>query len=182
MAAKILFICGYAQSGKDTVATMCSCEYGFRRLAFADALKRACAAEHNLPLELFFDNATKDAPLVGSTKTPRDLVLAHAIVARARDMDVYSKQIVTEIRWSQKPIPVVISDWRYLREYDFIVSKFPDAHIMRVRVVRDGVVPSSDPSEHDLDDTPMDAVIHNNGTIEDLREAVRQLLNTVSQF
>jgi len=167
----ILLISGYAQSGKDTVAASCK----FRRLAFADELKRTCATAHNLNLELFFDNATKDTPLIGRTETPRDLVLAHARVARAQDLDVYSKQIVSKIRSSQQQ-PVVISDWRYLREYEYIVSQFPDAHILRVRVVRDGIVPSSDPSEHDLDDAEMDAVIQNNGTLEELQDAVQQLL------
>ena len=40
-------------------------------------------------------------------------------------------------------------------------------------MLRPGVVQSADPSEHDLDGVAMDYVITNNGTISDLRHAVK---------
>ena len=37
----IIGLSGYAQSGKDTIAEMLTMNYGFRRLAFADNIRKA---------------------------------------------------------------------------------------------------------------------------------------------
>jgi hypothetical protein len=66
----------------------------------------------------------------------------------------------------------VVADWRYRREYMRIREMCPDVKILRVRIVRPGIIPSEDPSEHDLDTEPMDIILENTGTINDLEDAV----------
>jgi hypothetical protein len=102
------------------------------------------------------------------TKTPRQLLLEHALASRERDPDIYSRKVAAVARFHEN---VVISDWRYQREYSFLQDAIPGT-ILCYRVTRKGVIPSLDPSEHDLDTQPMDAHIRNDGSLEMLRAAL----------
>lgn len=174
---------GWARSGKDAAAALLEEEFEFTRVAFADALKRDVTARTGLPLS-DFTTAAKDAPLRSScpafpeAKTPRDILIAHSLRIRAANPNFYSElvaeviQVDPEDRW-------VISDWRYRAEYETLRSLIPDVRIVRVRIERPGVVASADPSEHDLDDAPMDYILHNSGSISDLRAMLRMILHTI---
>jgi len=181
----ILMLSGWAGSGKDAAATLLEEEMGYQRVAFADPLKACVAETTGLPAELFH-SAAKDwplplgaaCPLYPTARTPREILLQHAVRERAVDPDIYARTTVRQIltapgdNW-------VISDWRYRREWEFVVRSVRDrARVIRARVLRPGVVPSADHTEHDLDDESMDLVIHNAGTISDLRDALRCGLKT----
>ena len=178
-------ISGWARVGKDAAASLMTDEMGFRRLAFADALKEIVSAETGLPVETFHLH-TKDAPLEHSckayptAKTPRDLLLQHALVARAKNPDIYAVQVAEKII-DEGLNRIVISDWRYKREYDYLAREFPEFQILRLRINRQGVSGSPDPSEHDLDEEPVDAIIQNNGGISDLRDLLKAALRTVNR-
>ena len=98
----VILLSGWARSGKDTVADHLCATHGFKRVAFADPLKEAVAAETGLPLELFY-TAAKGAPLPApitaypTAKRPRDLLLEHARRARSQDPDIYARAIVDRI-------------------------------------------------------------------------------------
>jgi len=169
----ILLLSGWARSGKDAAATLLQEEMGFCRFAFADALKHEVAAVHGLPLDLFHSPA-KGIPLEGFNKTPRDLLLAHAAAARAVDPDVYARQVLGKILWSNHD-RIVVSDWRYKRELDFL-QRFAGRPIVTVRIVRPGVSQMTDLSEHDLDDQAMNFTIQNDGGISDLRDRLKEIL------
>ena len=174
---------GWARSGKDAAAALLEEEFEFTRVAFADALKRDVAARTELPLS-DFTTAAKDAPLRGAcpafpeAKVPRDILLTHALRIRSTNPNFYSELVADIIRvdpgdrW-------VVSDWRYRAEYETLRSLIPEVRIVRIRIERPGVVASSDPSEHDLDDAPMDYIIHNSGTISDLRTMLRLCIHTM---
>lgn len=177
---RVLLVSGWATSGKDAVAVALG-QYGYRRVAFADPLKRHVAAATGISEAVFHSRTLKDRPFTGSpppryptARTPRDVLLQHAITARARDPDIYAREIATEIRDNPGIHHWVISDWRYRREYTFLRGE--GFELIRVRVNRPGVVPSTDPTEHDLADVEMDHVIDNNASLEDLRHAVTQTL------
>ena len=185
----ILMLSGWAGSGKDAAAMLLEEEMGWQRVAFADPLKTTVAEITGLPSELFF-SAAKDlplppgtvCPLYPSARTPREILLQHAVRERAVDPDIYARTTVQKILESPQK-KWVISDWRYQREWAFLVrcvrsSVGARACIIRARVLRPGVVPSADLTEHDLDHAPMDLVIHNAGTISDLRDALRSVLKT----
>lgn len=174
---------GWARSGKDAAAELLIEEFDFNRVAFADALKRDVATRTGLPLS-DFTTAAKDSPLRAlcpafpAAKTPRDILLAHALRIRAANPNFYS-ELVAEIILSAPKARWVVSDWRYRAEYETLRSLIPDVRILRIRIERPGVVASADPSEHDLDDAPMDCIIHNSGTISDLRGMLRLAMQPV---
>jgi len=167
----ILMLSGWAGSGKDAVASLLNDEFDFHRFAFADPLKRDVACFTGLAPE-FFQTYLKDVPLSAGGVTPRALLIEHAAEVRAGDPDVYSTRIVEEIRLS-KQRRIVVSDWRYVNEYAVIRAAFPEATVVRVRVMRPAIVPGPDPSEHELDDHPMDVYIHNSSTISMLRSTLK---------
>jgi hypothetical protein len=169
----LLLLSGWAGSGKDAAAALLGEEHRFHRFAFADPLKAAVSAATGLHPSRF-ERPYKDRPLSASHRhspaTPRDLLIAHADAARAVDRDIYSRAIVTDILQSGHR-RVVISDWRYQREGAVVADALAERgwRIVRARVTRPGVIPSSAPIEHDLDDFPMDWRIENDGSLSDLR-------------
>ena len=176
----LILLTGWARSGKDSAAALLSDELQFERYAFADSLKEDVSHKTCLPVQLFHSNLTKDEPLEHMGKlTPRDLILQHALSIRKVDPDFYTKRIIDLIREFPSK-RVVISDWRYRREYQIISTDLARSYtIRRVRITRKNIKPSEDPSEHDLDDEIVDTTITNDGSISDLRDALRGYIHSI---
>jgi hypothetical protein len=177
MTTTILLLSGWAGSGKDAAAALLVEEMGFERLAFADGLKEDVSRLHGIPLHVFHDRCAKDKTLSESTKkTPRGLLLEHALMIRATNPDTYSQRIATQII-SGPGRRYVISDWRYKREYEHLHTCLGStARLLRARIQRAGITPTDDPSEHDLKGESFDFVIQNDGCISDLRDGLKTLL------
>ena len=174
----VVLVSGWAGAGKDCAAALLVEECGFQRVAFADALKEDAAKVTGLPIECFY-TAQKDRPLSApvavypNAKTPRDILLQHALVRRAADPDVYSKGVATTIM-DAPGNRVIVSDWRYCREHEVLAEELGEFYnIFRVRIERPGIRQTEDPSEHDLDGLAMDYVIRNDSTISHLRHMVK---------
>ena len=71
---------------------------------------------------------------------------------------------------------VVISDWRYHVELNTIRAAFPDTRVVAVRIIRGQVEQRPHPSEHELDGMIPDVTIINDGSISDLRDALKASL------
>ncbi len=176
---RVLLVSGWANSGKDAVAAALG-EHGYRRVAFADPLKRHVAIATGIPEAVFHSRTLKDRPFAGlsparypTARTPRDVLLQHAADARERDPDIYAREIAAEIRDNPGLHHWVISDWRYCREFAFLREELPshdNFELIRIRVRRPGIVPSTDPTEHDLEDEEMDHILENDAGLEELRE------------
>ena len=177
----VVLLSGWAGSGKDAAAALMIEEMGFSRAAFADALKEDVAWRTNMPHSLFCEHHLKDRSLAEpcalypTAKTPRDLLLQHAAHMRQADPDVYSRSVVATISGIYYP-RIVISDWRYQREYDYICKELRSAKILCCRITRPGIEPSDHPTEHDLDAFPMDIIIKNDGCISSLRDSLKNVL------
>lgn len=180
----ILMFSGWSGCGKDAAASLLTDELNFYRVAFADALKRDVSHKTDIPLEIFHNVAAKDRPLAHPCKaypdarTPRDLLLAHALKARAADPAVFAKAVNRQIHDAMvlDQQRFVISDWRYANEYECVRAAFPRARIVRIRIQRPHVEPSGDPSEHELDAATFDDTIMNDGCISDLRDTLRHIV------
>lgn len=175
----VVLLSGWAGTGKDAAASLLAEEMSFHRLAFADALKQDVSDATGLPVEMFHNRVLKDRPIVGD-KTPRDLLLSHAAAARAADPDIYARKIAKAILAGHHE-RIVISDWRYKRELEFLQKELNDRVLfVRGRIERRYIVPSTDPSEHDLDDMLFDFIVDNDyglsGLRDEIKAAVRQVM------
>ena len=61
---QILLLSGYARSGKDSAANLLEEEHGYRRFAFADALKEMVSTLTGIPVALFHSQQ-KDSVIPG---------------------------------------------------------------------------------------------------------------------
>lgn len=177
---QIVMLSGWAGSGKDTVANMMVTDHGFVRFAFADALKVDVHESTGIPMAILHSPYMKMEPLpfpidgFPDARTYRDVIIQHAARQRALDNDIYSRKVVEEIR-AKKAVRVVISDWRYQREYEVLRQAFPGVTIRKVAIRNPAVTQMDIPSEHDLDEIPMDTIIHNNSSLTDLGLVVKTL-------
>jgi hypothetical protein len=175
----IILLSGWAGSGKDSAAELLVDEMSFERVAFADMLKAEVSAVTRIPIATFCMNTLKDIPLKDSGITPRELLIRHAAERKKIDPDVYSRIVVAHILAGQQ-LCYVISDWRFRHEYDFIKQHLSNKyHIIRGRIIRSSIHISPDSTEHDLDDECMDFTVYNDGSISDLRDAIKSVVRNM---
>jgi hypothetical protein len=182
----VLMLSGWSGVGKDAAAALLVEEMQFLRKAFADALKEDVAFITGLSLDEFH-TYRKDlpcrSPAFPDAKTPRDMILTHARLARSADPDVFARLIGSDLldldpETESKANRIVISDWRYRNEYSYLRELLPpQCQIIRARIQRPSVRQSDDPSEHDLDGEPMDIEIMNSGGIGHLRSELKRVLH-----
>jgi hypothetical protein len=172
----VVLLSGWAGSGKDTAAALLVDELAFERVAFADALKADVATRTGIPLAVFHSarkNEPLDAPNAAfpGARTPRDCLIAHATAMRADNPDIYAAIVAAHI--GANGGRYVISDWRFPNECAALCRHLEGATILRVRIVRPGMLPMADSTEHELDDAAFDAVIQNGGSISELRDRIK---------
>jgi len=180
---ELIGLVGYAQAGKDTLAKVLVEEYGYTRLAFADAIR---------------DFAYAVNPMYGSTVSEprylRDLVdrsgwdeakkspevrrLLQTIGVTAREQ--FGGDFWIAITMSKVNTPnVVITDVRFENEAEWIKDG-PSSQLWRV--TRSGVGPVNDHvSESELADYPVDQIFKNDGSIEDLENLVRSRMSVLAE-
>lgn len=172
----VIGLCGYARSGKDTVADLLVKQHGFVKVRFADALKRGLAEMFGLtPAQL--DGDEKETVVPGLGVSPRYLMqtlgtewgrkLVHQdvwVLATQRHLERLVKNGIKRI---------VLSDVRF--ENEAVMTKYLGA---LVRIDRPGVgAVNEHVSEEVLELNPyLDGVLVNDGTLEDLEDKVIDLV------
>jgi hypothetical protein len=180
-------ISGYARSGKDSVAAILVEEYGYTRVAFADALRdalyvlnpvvgvdTACGGYSRLQ-EIVDGNgweAAKTQSGLGSDETRRLLQVLGTDVVR----NMFGENAWVDIAMRKAceiEGPVVFTDMRFASEYGAIIAGGGHAW----RIVRQGTPPAtSHVSETALDEYDFDVRIRNNGTLDSLAGVVRSIM------
>lgn len=164
---KLIGVAGRAHSGKDAFAAACV-KHGYKRIAFADALKVATAHIANEESHLFFDDISKEefSKALGMTrrealqkvgKAVRDSVGPETWVNRALN------------EWEASGYPAtVISDVRYPNEAEAIRRHGGFV----IRLVRPGAGLEGEAAGHEseagIPDNLIDVEIHNDGTLGEL--------------
>lgn len=177
----IILLSGYAGSGKDTVADYLKLK-GASTFSVAENVKRESANIHGYNYDLTQSQEGKKT-IVNSLKTGEKNTVRWFLIEDSLEAKVKNNDEAFWIRLLAKDIVltnsklIVISDWRYMAEYTHLKSIFPDAKILTARIVRDSVIPSNDPSEHELDFIKYDHVILNNTSKEDLYIEANSLIN-----
>jgi hypothetical protein len=168
---------GYMGSGKDTVGAMLR-ERGFRRLAFADAIKDRAARLYGLDRAALDTQEGKrrqiDLP-DGTRCSVRRLLIDHAEAQRARDEGFWAN-ILLETAKREGSCKIVVTDWRFPAEHAVLerAKNALNALLTTWRIERWSEPPLDDPSERALDAFPFDVVVENKGSLADLRRAVER--------
>ncbi|MFE3771017.1 hypothetical protein [Streptomyces sp. NPDC059122] len=182
---------GKARSGKDTVAQLLVRHGAYTRLAFADELKTAlvrlnplvvsccCYEEHRLKDALEHHGGWEGAKALGEV---RRLLQEYGQAVRDRDPDFWVRPVLAQVRHgSEWHMPCVVADARYANELDALRAE----GAVVVRVERPGAGLDGDarthPSELELDGVTPDHVLHNTGTLAELRDSVRALFDKLGE-
>ncbi|MGE0199423.1 MAG: hypothetical protein AB7P76_00490 [Candidatus Melainabacteria bacterium] len=162
----LIGISGKQFAGKDQLAhILLECLPGFRQLPLALAIKTAYAEREGITLEALEANKAAHRPGL----------IALGDWGRAQDAHYWLKKVLAA------PGKKIVSDVRLQREFDGL--KAAGGYLIRleadraVRAARGTIVSEFDTTECELDhETRWDAVLTNNGTLEELRSQVAGLL------
>ena len=165
----IWLIAGYAGSGKTTVGELLAKKLSAGLTAFAKEVKNQLATQ----LRDWMDTQEGKARQINL----RQLLIDFSADKKEETGEaVWAEYVAKEIEIAQSfdQKNWVIHDWRYVVELEVMRQRFPHARIHTVRVVSNRVSPAPDHvvSEHNLDDSTVDTVLSNNGTLEDLEKAL----------
>lgn len=178
-------VCGYAQSGKDTVANWLVEHHGFVKRSFADALRDDVWIMN--PIVSWYRNEASWDPW--SPITYQSAVRTHGYeeaklrypeirrilqvygteVRRAEDPDVWLNRFTQWVQAHPEHERIVVPDVRFPNESDKVTRL--------IRVDRPGVGPvNAHVSDNLVNELPYDGVVINDGTIDKLGEAVDALI------
>ena len=150
---QIILLRGFSNSGKDFIGSVLCEKYGFVRYAFADSLKKIVSLQWDCPLEKFHSQAGKleICETDCQKRTYRQLLIDEALRLRKTDDAIFAAYTCNNIL-KNKDFKVVITDWRFKIEIDFISRCFPGAKIVPVHIKRKGLGKSvvDDKSEYEL--------------------------------
>ena len=169
----VIGLTGYAQSGKDTLASILVEKYGYSRVAFADKIRDflyginpmvACS-----PTGYLRDLVN----LVGWDKAKQEPQVRRLL----QDLGISARELIDENIWVTTALKhigkderVVVTDVRF--ENEAMMIKLMGGQLWRVR--RPGVeAVNSHVSETQLDGYKVDQIFVNNGSIQDLEILIR---------
>jgi hypothetical protein len=183
MQPTVIGLHGYAQSGKDTVASMLD---GYKRLAFADRLRECTYAlnpivefhDAHIRLQRIVDLHGWDYAKVHCGEVRRLLQVfgtevGRELIANNIWVDIVLDQIADGLGEDEEQF--VITDMRFINEVNGLLQ-FGDDMMVPVelwKITRPGVGPvNAHVSDAGLDDDLFDLIIENDGSLEDLKSKV----------
>lgn len=179
---KVVAICGFKRSGKDTVADWLCQHKGYTRIKIAEPLKDVCATLFCLSSEQL-DGHLKDEVDPKWGVSPRRImqffgteVMQHKIqeLIPGHDRTFWIQNAITRCCvHTNNEENVVISDLRFMHEYNMLKRHF-DKDIVFVKVMSKRVAPETDchASEKEWESIPCDCMVHNDGTVEELHSHI----------
>lgn len=161
----IILLRGFSQSGKDYVGEILCSQYGFKRFAFADSLKKIVSQEFGCPIEQLHSQSGKlqVCQSDSAARTFRQILIDEALRLRNINPGVFVEYCCNDIIKSNSQ-NIVITDWRYPNEISIITKNFPNAVITPIHIIRAGQdkSPVDDISEYQLQNRCTDYQIINN--------------------
>lgn len=179
---------GFARAGKDTAAEVAVEEFGYERFAFADKL-REC---------LYALNPVVGATHIESTGSHEPVLLQEVIDLYGWDNykeTIYGdeirrllqrfgtevgRELLSDTIWvdevDKHSGPLAITDCRFDNEYD----KLDRRNTIFIRINRAGITAvNAHKSENDFSDRGVDYVVENDGTVDEFKDKIRNILRTV---
>ena len=174
----VVLVSGWSGAGKDAVGTILQHKWGFKRLAFADELKRLIIEEYNIPLHWTETQEGKRNVESTTGKTVRQLLIQRGQEIRAEKDDpgyfarCVGNQILEQIQ-SEKGF--VITDWRLPIEISTLESMFAPYGILIIKARVYNSTQNESPvndstTENQLERYIFDAHIQNDGVSYDALE------------
>lgn len=158
---------GLAGSGKDTVAVILDYEYGYRRLSFADPLKRLC-------LDMGWDGKKDD----------RGRKLLQTVGCAFRDYNSsfwVDRMHVSRELLSREPDELLVwTDVRFKNEAEYIQKTHFGVIVNVIRPDLSLTETHLHVSETEQASIPASYRIYNDGTKEELREKVKELVEKIN--
>lgn len=186
----LILLRGFSHSGKDFVGSILCNDYGYKRYAFADSLKKLVAKEFECEVEHLHSQEGKSQICLKDKekRTFRQILIDEALRLRDIDPGIFAKECCKEIynlNPEETPKNIVITDWRYPNEIEIIKNMFPTHNVIPVLVKRVGQdkSPINDISEYHLINRESDYIINNlmNETIYDeIKKFINIIKNTKS--
>jgi dephospho-CoA kinase len=173
----IIGLTGYAQSGKDTVASLLVEHYGYTRVAFADKIRELLHEMNPLIGLTRLNDIVNEYGWDIAKQNPEVRSLLQNLGVGARTLfgtNFWVHEAMKTMLNAPKPdLKYVVTDVRFFNEADMI--KANNGQIWRV--TRPGVGPvNSHVSESELDSIKVDAVINNDSDFKDLMIEVHSVL------
>lgn len=189
----LIGVTGYAQHGKDTIANVLVEDFGFTRLAFADALKDlAYYINPSIPGIGRLSGIVDTDGFEAAKQLPEVRRILQDLGTGARYWlgdNVWVDALDLKVRASGEN--VVISDVRFPNEADYIHRWLGTLWRVHRLVPTDSLSPDTDfvefdngvgtthPSEYHVAALPVDAIFYNGGTLQDLEAQVRRVMGEV---
>jgi hypothetical protein len=162
---RLLLLSGKINSGKDYTADILVKKENWVKISFASVLKQMASEKYDIKLKDFNTQEGKKK-LYKDGKSYRDLLINLASDCKQIDQDFFVKKAIEEIK-ALEMVNIVISDWRYPHEYDYICTNLQEEFgIFTARVSRDSSLILNDSSETSLDNFNFDFKIENTGSRE----------------
>lgn len=170
----IIGLSGYAQSGKDTVANILVEKYGYRRVAFADPIRKLLYNMDPL-ISVGYSNSVINyrlQDLVDAYGWDKAKVEYPEVRRLLQELGVGARKLFGDTFWINEALSdvapqdkVVVSDVRFENEAQWI-QEFK-GQIWRIKRMGKGAV-NDHVSESEMDGYPVNQIFINNGTVEDL--------------
>lgn len=186
----VIGVTGRKRSGKDTVGRYLVDNYGFVRVAYADALKEACKIIFGFSDDQVYGDVLKEIEDEYWKHSPRE-VLQKVGTELFRDRlpqicnnisnDIWIRSVDRQIQNLRKKgyTRFVITDVRFPNELEFIAKyKGQSWKVQRPGIVFDSSIPVH-ASEALIDDFNCDHIFVNDGTLEDLFDIVDVVMDKI---
>lgn len=167
-----LFLMGKAGSGKDTIADYLVNRHGFKRFRLAQPIEDLCRSEY------------------GMYGKDRELMIRVGEEYKQRYGQSYWLDIIVSQIHQHHNVNVLVSDVRFPYEWDYFTTEgYKSVRVIapalkRVRWLRerDGnpqIDSLDDPTEKQVDNLPAEHAIHNNNSIQQLKDEVDIIIETI---
>ncbi len=172
MMKRILLIAGRAESGKDTVADFLVSHYNYTKFAFADELKTLVPKKYSIDKTLMYTHSGKKSKVINKNYTIRDLLIKESD-SITNDYPNHWVDIVCS-KIDQTDTNIVISDFRYEREYNRMVERF--ASVETMIIIRKDIELIEHPSENSLNSFSFNYILYNDSDLSSLFQKVINIL------
>lgn len=189
---RIVGLTGNKGAGKDATGRILE-EQGFVRVGFGDALKDLCNQLWGISLLQLYDPLLKEVVIPRLGLSPRQVMQRFGTeVVRSVHKDTWVMRLVDQVQSGRVRVPLpsredplyfgfvdgdkfAVIDVRFHNEAQAL--RACDGQILRI--VRPGCIVDDHQSETELGDILADGVIHNDGSLDDLRFKLKEVLWTL---